>query len=71
MNFYTPQHDEIRQQILSDKSFRDHNLKNYSKFINAAIKELPSVHHYSWFDIERKISGKTNSKLIIFNYPYY
>ena len=30
-------------------------MQNYSNFINAALKELPSVHHYSWFDIERKI----------------
>ena len=55
MNFYTPQHDQIRNQILNDTIFRAQNLKNYSHFINAAIKELPSVHHYSWFDIKRKI----------------
>ena len=55
MNFYTPQHEQVRQQILSDEKFCEENLENYSKFINAAIQELPSVHHYSWFDIERKI----------------
>ena len=55
MNFYTPQHDQIRQKIIADIDFRKENLQNYSNFINAAIKELPSVHHYSWFDIERKI----------------
>ena len=55
MNFYTPQHEQIRHQILSDNDFRDANLGNYSNFINAAVQELPSVHHYSWFDIERKI----------------
>ena len=55
MNFYTPQHEQIRQKILEDKVFADNQIKNYSKFINAAINELPSVHHYSWFDIERKI----------------
>jgi|TARA_B100000035_G_scaffold223208_1_gene191767 glycosyltransferase involved in cell wall biosynthesis len=55
MNFYTPQHEQIRQQILNDRNFRDKNLENYSSFINAAIKELPGVHHYSWFDIKRKI----------------
>lgn len=54
MNFYTPQHDQIRQKIMTDIEFRNQNLENYSKFINAAIEELPSVHHYSWFDIERK-----------------
>ncbi len=55
MNFYTPQHNQIRQQIVSDVDFREKNLTNYSNFINAAIKELPTVHHYSWFDIKRKI----------------
>ena len=55
MNFYTPQHEQIRQQILSDENFKDQNLKNYSSFMNAAAKELPSVHHYSWFDIKRKV----------------
>jgi len=55
MNFYTPQHEQIRQQILNDRNFREQNLDNYQKFMNAAILELPSVHHYSWFDIERKI----------------
>jgi len=55
MSFYTPQHEQIRQQILNDKNFKEQNLKNYSNFINAASRELPTVHHYSWFDIKRKI----------------
>ena len=55
MNFYTPQHEEIRQKILSDNEFKETNLKNYETFINAVLKELPAVHHYSWFDIQRKI----------------
>ncbi len=55
MNFFTPQHEQIRQKIIDDSDFRKNNLQNYSNFINAALKELPSVHHYSWFDIERKI----------------
>jgi len=55
MNFYTPQHEEIRQKILNDPEFRKENLKKYENFINAALKELPCVHHYSWFDIQRKI----------------
>ena len=55
MNFYTPQHENIRKLILNDEDFKEKNLENYSNFINAAISELPSVHHYSWFDIKRKI----------------
>ena len=34
MNFYTPQHEQIRQQILTDDSFREQNLENYSNFMN-------------------------------------
>jgi len=55
MNFYTTQHEKIRQQIIIDNDFKEQNLENYAKFINAAVSELPSVHHYSWFDIKRKI----------------
>ncbi len=55
MNFYTTQHEQIRQKIMTDNDFKEKNLENYANFINAAISELPSVHHYSWFDIERKI----------------
>ena len=60
MNFYTPHHEQIRQEILSSRNFKEQNLLNYEKFINAAIKELPAVHHYSWFDIERKINTYKN-----------
>ena len=60
MNFYTPQHEQIRQQIINDENFKEQNLPNYENFINAAIKELPAVHHYSWFDIERKINTYKN-----------
>ena len=55
MNFYTKEHEQIRQALLADKNFREENLNVYVKFIDTAINELPSVHHYSWFDIKRKI----------------
>ena len=55
MNFYTPQHEQIRQKIMIDEDFKNDSLSVYVNFINAALKELPSVHHYSWFDIQRKI----------------
>ena len=50
-----PSHDQVRNKILEDLDFREKNLENYSKYINAVIQELPTVHHYSWFDIKRKI----------------
>ncbi len=55
MNFYTKDHDSFRKEVLINNSFREDNLQKYVNFINAAIKELPSVYHYSWFDIKRKI----------------
>jgi len=40
---------------MTNMEFRSENLKNYESFVNSVIKELPTVHHYSWFDIKRKI----------------
>tara|TARA_R110002153_G_scaffold1395_1_gene7191 strand:- start:13777 stop:15699 length:1923 start_codon:yes stop_codon:yes gene_type:complete len=54
-NFYTKDHDELRQRLLSDPEFREIHLKDYEKFMNSVVTELPSVHHYSWWDIERKM----------------
>ncbi len=37
-------------------SLRDEKLvPQVEKFLNDVIKQLPGVHHYSWFNIERKI----------------
>ena len=55
MNFYTNDHDRFRNELLINNRYREDNLQIYVNFINTAIKELPSVHHYSWFDIKRKI----------------
>lgn len=55
MNYYSKEHDEIRKLLVNNITFRNDNLQNYVKFINSAINELPSVYHYSWFDIERKV----------------
>ena len=55
MNFYTPQNEQVRQSLLDDEDFKNKNLGNYENFMNAVVRELPSVHHYSWFDIKRKI----------------
>ena len=35
-------------------------LHGYSKWFNSTIEMLPAVHHYSWFDIERKIHTYKN-----------
>ena len=54
-NFYTADHDRVRQMLLSNEEYRKDNLGVYQNFINAVTKELPTVYHYSWYDIKRKI----------------
>ena len=36
------------------------SLETYENFINAAVRELPGVHHYSWFDLKRKVYSYKN-----------
>jgi glycosyltransferase involved in cell wall biosynthesis len=55
INFYTSKVDAFRQHLLNNEDFRNDNLTTYVKFINENMKNLPSVYHYSWFDIKRKI----------------
>jgi glycosyltransferase involved in cell wall biosynthesis len=51
--FYTPEVHNVRMQMLQNK---DKNLiKNYEKWFENVINELPGVYHYSWFNLERKI----------------
>ena len=35
-------------------------LKGYNDWFNSAVENLPGVHHYSWFDLERKINTYKN-----------
>jgi glycosyltransferase involved in cell wall biosynthesis len=50
--FYTPELHQVRIQALNhDKN----SLETYQNYINELVKQLPSVYHYSWFDIKRKI----------------
>jgi hypothetical protein len=57
VNFYTNQHEEIRQFLLNNREDERYEeiLDSYQSFMLSAIKELPAVYHYSWFDIKRKI----------------
>jgi len=52
ITFYTPDADAARQRALSGDV---EALKQYEGWFNDAISQLPSVFHYSWFNIERKI----------------
>ena len=56
-NFYTPAADQVRKQAMQgDKD----SLDAYQNFINRATEQLPGVHHYSWFDLKRKVLSYKN-----------
>ena len=52
MNYYTPELHNVRIAALEGN---EEALKSYNNYMNLAVKEIPSIHHYSWFDIKRKI----------------
>jgi len=52
INFYTPQLHNVRMQALEGDR---ESLSVYEDYMNRVVTELPGVHHYSWFDIKRKI----------------
>lgn len=55
-------------QVVPAANFYDINIENmrqnypyqYEIWFNAIIDQLPSVHHYSWFNLERKIRHHKN-----------
>lgn len=52
MNFYNEYVHKTRVNALSG----DENLiKEYRNIIETVVEQLPGVHHYSWFDLKRKI----------------
>ncbi len=56
-NFYTQEVDQARSLALQGSS--DH-VEAYEKWMNALVNELPGVHHYSWYNINRKIKTYKN-----------
>ena len=51
VSFYTRDVDTLRKDALINPI----SLEKYQNWFNDIIERLPGVHHYSWFDIERKI----------------
>ncbi|MAG26395.1 hypothetical protein CMI47_12665 [Candidatus Pacearchaeota archaeon] len=49
--FYTPDVDQVRREAITDTK----QLEVYENWLNSAIQVLPAIHHYSWFDVKRKI----------------
>ena len=57
ITFYTNEAHQCRAKAYSGDRIA---LKEYEEWFNGAVKALPTVHHYSWFDIERKIKTYKN-----------
>jgi glycosyltransferase involved in cell wall biosynthesis len=54
--FYTQEVENVRRScMVSSKA-----VENYEKWVNLMVSSLPTVHHYSWFNIERKIKTYKN-----------
>ena len=54
--FYTQDVENVRKASITSPEAAD----NYEKWMNVMIESLPTVHHYSWFNIERKIKTYKN-----------
>jgi glycosyltransferase involved in cell wall biosynthesis len=55
-NFYTKDVEELRSVGLTDPGARE----SYQTWFKKSIDAFPSVHHYSWYDISRKIKTYKN-----------
>ena len=51
-SFYSNQAHELRVMALQDN---DDAIQKYQEWFQLNVDMLPSVHHYSWFDLSRKI----------------
>lgn len=55
-NFYTSDVEMVKRQGLQDPNAKE----AYENWFKQVIEHLPSVYHYSWWDIERKIKTYKN-----------
>ena len=55
-NFMTPDVNNARIASLTDPNV----LSQYEDWFNQVISAIPGVHHYSWFNIDRKIKTYKN-----------
>lgn len=56
-NFYT---DQVHNAKIAAMSGNTEAMAGYQRWFQSVIDVLPGVHHYSWFDIERKIKTYKN-----------
>jgi len=57
VNFYNQDIHTVRMMSLQGNE--DH-IETYENWFNNLINQLPGVHHYSWYDLERKIKTYKN-----------
>lgn len=56
-SFYTQEvHNARMAAVTGNKEAQE----GYQRWFNSVIDQLPGVHHYSWFDLERKINTYKN-----------
>jgi len=56
-SFYT---QEVHNAKIAALNGNKEALTQYEMWFNAAVDQLPGVHHYSWFDLSRKIKTYKN-----------
>jgi hypothetical protein len=52
VTFHNEQSEQVRQAAMQKIPGA---IEEYERWFNMIVSEIPSVYHYSWFDIERKI----------------
>ena len=57
MNFYTADVHNLRISALQGN---EEALEVYENWFNNVVENLPGVHHYSWYNLERKIKAYKN-----------
>jgi len=55
-SFYTQEVNNVKNAAMTNPEA----LESYQSWFNQTIEAFPSVHHYSWFDINRKIKTYKN-----------
>lgn len=56
VNFHNEQTENLKRHAQNDPTARE----QYVAWFSAAVKNLPTIYHYSWFDISRKIKTYKN-----------
>jgi glycosyltransferase involved in cell wall biosynthesis len=56
-SFYT---EEVHKARIAAVSGHKQAQEGYQTWFNSVVDQLPGVHHYSWFDLERKINTYKN-----------